>query len=92
MAAPSGFATHLASAGLLSFPLGMEYVRYLHQKALHALSPSIIAPVEHSDSSQRRSEAIQVLERHGWSWPAVLDEPFPEASEGGLLYNATIVE
>ena len=46
MAASSGFATHLASAGLLSFPLGMEYVRYLHQKALHSLSPSVMAPVE----------------------------------------------
>jgi len=36
--------------------------------------------------------AVQTVERHGWSWPAVLDEEFPAATEGGLKYERTTIE
>ncbi|KAF8974349.1 hypothetical protein BDZ97DRAFT_15959 [Flammula alnicola] len=70
----------------------LNFVFYKHQKALHSLSPAIPPPLELGDLQQHRSNAVQVLERSGWSWPALLDEEFPSPSEGGLVYDVAVVE
>lgn len=85
----AAFATQISP---LSLRPSVEYVRHQHQKALYALCPSIAAPVDHLNLSHQRLEAVQAVERNGWSWPPVLDEPFPDPSEGGVVYDSTIVE
>jgi hypothetical protein len=39
-----------------------------------------------------RSLAIQTVERYGWTWPAILDEEFPDSTPGGLKYERVTIE
>ena len=74
----------------------LAFIAYKHQKALGALSPIIIAhnELENSQVAMQgaRSTALHTLQKNGWSWPSILDEEFPSPSEGGLVYEKTIIE
>jgi hypothetical protein len=74
----------------------LAFIAYKHQKALGALS-SIITTHNELESSPAamqaaRSTALHTLQKNGWSWPSILDEEFPSPSEGGLVYEKTIIE
>ncbi|KAJ7591201.1 hypothetical protein C8J56DRAFT_934964 [Mycena floridula] len=69
------------------------YVLYLHQNALIALMQgNLVLSRESSELQQSKELAMSTVERMGWKWPSILDEPFPAPSEGGLKYERTILE
>lgn len=74
----------------------LAFVVYKHQKALAVLSPTVIAHNELENSvatmQTARSTALHTLQKNGWSWPSILDEEFPASSEGGLVYENTVIE
>ena len=71
----------------------LAFVLLKHQNALHALTHEPIGyTLDISDLGASRSLAIQAVELHGWTWPAILDEEFPAATEGGLQYDRIDVE
>ena len=74
----------------------LAFIAYKHHKALAALSPIIVAHNELESSSvamqAARSTALHTLQKNGWSWPIILDEEFPASSEGGLVYEKTVIE
>ena len=74
----------------------LAFIVYKHHKALAALSPIIIAHNELESSpvamQAARSTAQHALQKNGWSWPSILDEEFPAPSEGGLVYEKTVIE
>ena len=75
----------------------LAFITYKHQKALAALSPIIIIAhyeLENSPVAMQaaRSTALHTLQKNGWSWPSILDEEFPTPSEGGLVYEKTVIE
>ncbi|KAJ7638674.1 hypothetical protein FB45DRAFT_787061 [Roridomyces roridus] len=69
----------------------LAYVSARHQQALNALEQS---RVSHLDPTilVTRTAAVQFVERHGWTWPSILDEEFPPAIPGGVKYQRTILE
>ena len=76
--------------------LALAFIAYKHHKALGALSSTIIANNELESSpvamQTARSTALHILQKNGWSWPSILDEEFPASSEGGLVYERTVIE
>ena len=72
-------------------PLG--FVLSKHQNALRAVMGGTVT---HSDDvgdiEMSRTLAIQTIERHGWTWPPILDEEFPPATPGGLKYERVTIE
>ena len=74
----------------------LAFIVYKHHKALSALSPIINAhnELESSPAAMQaaRSTALHTLQKNGWSWPTILDEDFPTPSEGGLVYEKTVIE
>lgn len=74
----------------------LAFIVYKHHKALAALSPIEIIhnELEHSPSAMElaRSTALLTLQKNGCSWPSILDEEFPVPSEGGLVYENTVIE
>jgi hypothetical protein len=74
----------------------LAFIVYKHQKALSVLSPIVIAHNELENSvatmQTARSTALHTLQKNGWSWPSILDEKFPASSEGGLVYENTVIE
>ena len=68
----------------------LAYVLYLHQNALMTLMQGTV--VQTGEFMHSKSLAVQLLERNGWQWPSILDEAFPQPSEGGLKYERTIIE
>ncbi|PPQ77371.1 hypothetical protein CVT25_010953 [Psilocybe cyanescens] len=59
------------------------YVLYQHQKALACLCSGITPPPPnvYESTSAARAVAVQMLERSGFIWPAILDEAYPPPSE-----------
>jgi len=74
----------------------LAFIVYKHQKALAVLSPIVIAhnELENSPATMQaaRSTALNTLHMNGWSWPSILDQEFPAPSEGGLVYENTVIE
>lgn len=70
----------------------LEYVYYMHQKALNALCPEILVAQQVDDPLVSRNAAMASLERRGWLWPAVLDEDFPRATPSLVEYAPAVVE
>ncbi|KAF8803663.1 hypothetical protein BYT27DRAFT_7109342 [Phlegmacium glaucopus] len=74
----------------------LAFIVYKHHKALAVLSPVVILhnELEHSPATMQaaRSTALSTLQRNGWGWPSILDEEFPAPSEGGLVYESTVME
>ncbi|KAF9469021.1 hypothetical protein BDZ94DRAFT_1152957 [Collybia nuda] len=69
----------------------LAYVLFKHQNALIALMQGSIVYTSPSELDTSRLAAVQAVESHGWSWPVILDEEFPAASEGGLKYESITV-
>lgn len=65
----------------------LAYVLFKHQNALIALMQGSVVYTDPSELDTSRLAAVQAVERHGWLWPAILDEEFPAATEGGLKYE-----
>jgi len=74
----------------------LAFIVYKHHKALAVLSPIVIPhnELEQSPASMQaaRSAALNALQKNGWSWPSILDEEFSALSEGGLVYENTVIE
>jgi hypothetical protein len=45
-----------------------------------------------NDLDAARAWAVHVVERNGWIWPAIFNEPYPAATEGGLQYEHVTIE
>lgn len=71
----------------------LAFVLLKHQNALQALIHETVGHTPGiSDLGASRSLAVQAIELHGWTWPAILDEEFPAATEGGVKYERIIVK
>jgi hypothetical protein len=71
----------------------LAFVLLKHQNALRALTHGAVGQVINiPDLEASRSAAVQVVEAHGWSWPAILDEPFPAATAGGVMYERVTIK
>jgi hypothetical protein len=71
----------------------LAFVLHKHQNAILALTQNRMIPyMNRNDLDASRAWAIHVVERNGWTWPAILNEEFPAATEGGLLYDHVIIE
>jgi hypothetical protein len=71
----------------------MGYVVWKHQNAILALTSGRVlvnGPGDATtvDLSTSRPWAIQVLEKNGYSWPAILDEPFPGIDNDGVALES----
>ncbi|KDQ64709.1 hypothetical protein JAAARDRAFT_28354 [Jaapia argillacea MUCL 33604] len=71
----------------------MAYVLSKHNNALSALSQVRFAPNDNAET-QTRQTAINAVERCGWSWPPILDEPFPAPGNEseGIKYERVTIE
>ncbi|KAJ6599202.1 hypothetical protein DFH09DRAFT_28664 [Mycena vulgaris] len=67
------------------------YVSARHQQALNALEQLRVSHLDPYTLAARFS-AVQAVERHGWTWPSILDEEFPPATEGGIKYERAVIE
>ncbi|KAJ7086755.1 hypothetical protein C8R44DRAFT_862062 [Mycena epipterygia] len=67
-----------------------SYVSARHQQALNALEQLTVSHLD-PDTLATRFPAVQAVERYGWSWPSILDDEFPPATEGGVKYERTII-
>ncbi|KAG5636427.1 hypothetical protein H0H81_008102 [Sphagnurus paluster] len=69
-------------------PHPLSFILAKHQAALAALSRDYQPqPLTIADQAEARAAAVQAVERHGWTWPDILDEEYPPATEGGLKYE-----
>lgn len=77
--------------GVQYHPMG--YVVWKHQNAIQALTSGRINvnrpgdPIA-LDLGTSRPWAVYVLEKNGYSWPAILDEPFPGIDEEGVVLDS----
>ncbi|KAJ7276264.1 hypothetical protein B0H12DRAFT_1084419 [Mycena haematopus] len=70
----------------------LAYVLARHQQALNALEQLRVSHLD-SDTLAARSSAVLAVERHGWSWPSILDDEFPPATmESGVKYERVVLE
>ncbi|KAJ7499054.1 hypothetical protein FB451DRAFT_1548773 [Mycena latifolia] len=69
----------------------LSYVSARHQQALNALEQLRVSHLD-SDTLAARFSAIHAVERHGWSWPSILDDEFPPSTEGGVKYERVVIE
>lgn len=68
------------------------YVLHLHYKALRALSPQTPPPSRAFDESpEAKAYAMTGMQIMGRAWPPIFDEEYPEPSEGGVMYEYTMV-
>ncbi|TFK43384.1 hypothetical protein BDQ12DRAFT_674891 [Crucibulum laeve] len=74
-------------------PHPLAYIVFLHQNALLALEGRSMRTTAGVEGLQDlRSAAIQLVENNGWSWPTILDDSYPEPTEGGLRYECVNVD
>ncbi|KAG2158818.1 uncharacterized protein EDB93DRAFT_423847 [Suillus bovinus] len=88
-----------ASPGMQShpfahLPLEHQFIAYIHQAALSKLTRGLI---EHQQCSiiPSRTVALENLEKKGYVWPSVLDEPYPLSQHGdgsGLQYELMMTD
>ncbi|KXN86386.1 hypothetical protein AN958_10248 [Leucoagaricus sp. SymC.cos] len=50
-----------------------------------------INPVGVDSMPLQREVSIRLLQFNGWSWPPLLDEPYPEITPGGLKYEQVVI-
>ncbi|KAG5643771.1 hypothetical protein DXG03_009650 [Asterophora parasitica] len=70
----------------------LAFVHSKHQAALAALSGEVAPQTSGVDPHVSRALAVHAVESHGWAWPAILDEEFPPATEGGLKYERVTLD
>lgn len=61
----------------------MAFVIWAHQNAILALISFRVAL--RPESTTGRSSAVSVVEKNGYSWPAILDESYPGADADGRM-------
>ena len=66
-----------------------QFIAYIHKVALYWLTNGLI---EHPRDSviPSRIVALESLEKKGYTWPSILDEPYPSPQPGdspGLQYD-----
>ncbi|KAJ7742462.1 hypothetical protein DFH07DRAFT_836546 [Mycena maculata] len=69
----------------------LAYVSARQQQAFNALEQLRVSYLD-QDTLAARFSAVQIVERHGWSWPSILDDEFPPATEGGVKYERIVIE
>ncbi|KAH9482820.1 putative oxidoreductase C26H5.09c [Psilocybe cubensis] len=80
---PGTWRNTTQSSNIPSLPRNaLNYVYYQHRKALAALSSQMPIPAFnlYEASNEARDLAIYAVERSGFIWPAILDEPYPRGS------------
>ncbi|GLB33660.1 hypothetical protein LshimejAT787_0105440 [Lyophyllum shimeji] len=75
-----------------SAPQPLAYVLYKHQAALAALTRDVTVQTPNTDLTALRAHSVQAVERHGWTWPTILDEESPPATEGGVKYEQVTID
>jgi hypothetical protein len=71
----------------------LAFVLLKHQSALRALTHEAVGHIiDIADLEASRSAAVRAVEAHGWAWPLILDEQFPAATTGGLMYERVTIE
>ncbi|KZT72723.1 hypothetical protein DAEQUDRAFT_685893 [Daedalea quercina L-15889] len=72
----------------------LGYVYYKHASALSVFMNGTdrIEGANVGDTQRWRAVAIEMLGHHGWAWPALLDEEYPQPTSGGLKYERTTVD
>lgn len=69
----------------------MGFVVYKHQNAISALTLGRIVNEDEAikaDMDVVRPAALQAVERNGYSWPTILDEPFPGVDSEGVALSS----
>lgn len=69
-----------------------SYLRSLHQAALQTLIHARHLENRDPETSQSRILALQLVERSGWTWPSILDEPYPHGAGPGVKYEQVVIE
>lgn len=69
----------------------LPYVFARHVEAIAVIVEGRPNPAGVHAMPRQREEAIGIMEAHGWSWPSVLDEPYPEITPGGVKYERIVV-
>ncbi|KAF5369972.1 hypothetical protein D9758_001187 [Tetrapyrgos nigripes] len=73
-------------------PNHLAYVAAKHRKALSVLMQRPLNLDDASQSDEARTEAIQLVERNGYTWPPILDEPYPPPEAGGVRYEVAVID
>jgi hypothetical protein len=70
----------------------VPYIRRLHYKALRALSVSTPPPPQEAEVSPSSKEFAQaMLHSMGHTWNSIFEADFPPPSEGGVIYEFTMI-
>ncbi|KAF7301389.1 NAD binding rossmann fold [Mycena indigotica] len=72
-------------------PTALAYASARHEQAVSALEQRPVIPLE-AETLVQRSAAIQIVENHGWQWPAILDQEFPLREPGGAKYEQAVID
>ncbi|THV08697.1 hypothetical protein K435DRAFT_708706 [Dendrothele bispora CBS 962.96] len=70
----------------------LAYVLTKHRKALSILMQQPYSQDNSSQSEESRKLATQFVERHGYTWPVIIDESYPSLEAGGLRYEAAVID
>lgn len=88
--APPGAQSH----PFAHLPLDHQFIAYIHQAALSKLTRGLIEHPQYSVIPSR-TVAVESLEKKGFVWPSILDEPYPFSQYGdgsGLQYELMTTE
>ncbi|KAJ3575172.1 hypothetical protein NP233_g1292 [Leucocoprinus birnbaumii] len=70
----------------------LPFVFAKHVEAIAVLMEGRTNPAGVNAMPSLREDSIRILELNGWSWPSILDEPYPEVTPGGLKYERILYE
>ncbi|KAG6855007.1 hypothetical protein C0991_005936 [Blastosporella zonata] len=73
-------------------PHPLAFILSKHHSALAVLSGEALSTISTVDHEIYRTLALHAVESQGWTWPPILDEEFPPATEGGLRYERVAVD
>lgn len=69
----------------------LPFVFAKHVEAITVLMEGRINPAGVHAMPGQREDAIKLLESNGWSWPSIMDEPYPEVTPGGVKYERVVI-
>ncbi|KII95326.1 hypothetical protein PLICRDRAFT_48289 [Plicaturopsis crispa FD-325 SS-3] len=76
--------------------IGLGYIRFKHHVALTALTTGTILSPPTINPVADRAEAVRAVAAHGWSWPDILDEPYPaptaDEQSAGVRYERVTID
>jgi len=69
----------------------MSYILQLHQRAASVLTNTTKEKVE--ENGDGRKAAVDLLQELGYTWPEILDAPYPLSNENeNALYSTVIIK